>query len=182
MRIPDLDSITQKILELIEENIEPEVTVVADAALINELEFDSLHIIELGFSIQETFDFEFSDKNAFEELDRALGGGRILFEGKLTELGRKLMRERMPELAEVSLPDDLTVSDIQGFYTVGTFARLVHEFYEAAPTVCPETGEAVVINDFRVQTQSGGEVSLPTGDMLVDKWVQETTERLSANA
>lgn len=172
MKIPTRDEIAARIVELVMESAEPEGEVTVDAPLIDSLGLDSLDVIELGFSIQENFDFAFSEKNAIDELDRKLGGGVVLSDGKLNELGWQIVRERMPELAAVDLPEEMTIHQLQNFYTVNTFARLIHELYEVLPDKHPETGEAVVIENFRVRTVSGGEVPLPDGDAVVNEWIE----------
>jgi len=178
MKIPSREEIAERIVALVEEAAEPTGDVTPDAPLIAELGLDSLDVIELGFSIQENFDFAFSDKNAIDELDRALGGDVVLTEGRLNDLGWSIVRERMPELATVEIPEELTIHQLQNYYTVNTFARLIHELYEALPERHPETDELVVIENFRVRTASGGEVPLPDGDKLVDAWIAEKAEQI----
>ncbi len=180
MDIPSREAIADKLVELVVESAEPTGEVTADAPLISALGLDSLDIIELGFSIQEHFDFAFSDKNAIDELDKVLGGEVILKEGRLTEQGRTILLERMPELGAIELPDALTVHELQQYYTVNTFARLIEEFYASLPEAHPETGEPLEIRDFRVRTVSGGEIPLPDGDALVDAWVATTAARMKA--
>lgn len=177
MKIPSRAEINAKIIELIEENAEAKEAVTADKPLINVLGLDSLDIIELGFGIQETFDFAFSDKNAIEELDKTLGGGRLLVEGTLTAEGRALVLERMPELKGQDLPEPLEIRQLQGYYTVDTFGRLVEEFYKALPATDPASGKPLTLEDFNVRTTDGDEVRLPDGDALVDAWVADAAKR-----
>lgn len=177
--VPDPETIKTKIIEIIEENVELNTPLKTDAALVKELGFDSLDLIETSFCLQEFFGFEFSDKNAIEELENALGNETILSQGRLTELGRSIILLRMPELERVNLPQGLTPMELQQYYTVETFVRLIHEFYLAAPDTCPESGEPVVLNQFRIQTQSSGkQVEPPGGDTLIDRWVAETAASL----
>jgi len=177
---PSQEEIVEELIALVVESAEPEGAVTPDAPLIAALGLDSLDIIELGFSIQERFDFAFSDKNPIDELDKTLGGEVVLTEGRLNERGRAIALERMPELARVTLPADLTVHQLQNYFSVRTFARLIEEWYAAMPETHPETGEAVEIVDFRVRTVSGGEVPKPDGDALLDAWVRDRAARLEA--
>ena len=167
--------ITAKVIEIIEEAIDTEAELVTDAPMMNSLGFDSLDMIETGFALQEFFEFEFSDKDALEELDKALGEGTVIAEGKVTALGRQVLLERMPELKAVALPDELTPAALQQYYTIETFARLIAEFYRAAPEHCPESGEPVRIVDFKlVAGEDDHLVAAPTGDHLIDAWVSRT--------
>ena len=174
-KLPTIEEIREKVINIIEDSVDPEDTVKPDVPLMAGQGFDSLDLIETGFSLQEFFEFEFSDKNAIEELSKALGDDSIISEsGHLTELGREMVFKRMPELKNVDLPQEITPLQLQQYYTVDTFSRLILEFYKAAPDVCPETGEAVVIEDFKVvTTASGRPVKIPTGDAIIDRWVSE---------
>ncbi len=179
--IPSMESITEKVMDLINEHIETKAPLVTDKPLAAEMGFDSLDLIETSFSLQEFFGFEFSDKNAIEELNTALGDDSVIREGVLTEFGREMVRKRMPELKEIELPKDLTAMQLQMYYTVETFARLILEFYRAAPETCPETGEPVSVADFKIVTEeSRQEVKIPTGDELIDRWVAETAPALES--
>ena len=171
--------IVEKIEALMHEHIELRQPLKTDVPLIKGLGFDSLDLIETSFTLQEFFEFDFSDKNPLEELDRALGEGSILSENQLTELGMKMVRKRMPELAHVDLPEQLTAADLQQYYTVETFARLIREFYINAPETGPHNGEETLCRDFKiVGAESGEPVTMPSGDELVDAWVREQVEAI----
>ena len=179
MDMPSIDAIGDKIIALIEENTDTPEPLTPDAALVASLGLDSLDVIEMGFSVQETFDFDFSDLNPFEALDKRLGGNRLLAEGRFTPEGREVMLQRMPELAGLQLPEDLTIHKLQEHYTVRTFARLIHEWYQALPAALAD-GQPVLIRDFRPCTDSGDPVPLPKGDDLVTAWVEAQALTMSA--
>ena len=177
--IPDLDQFVELVIKLIDEKIEPSEPVKTGVPLMRELGMDSLDLIELSFALQEFFEFEFSDKNAVEELEKALANRTIIAEGVITPLGIEMARQRMPELADIELPERITPVELQQFYTVETFARLIREFFTAAPETCPETGEAVVVRDFHIVTETSNKpVAVPSGDELIDAWVAATAKTL----
>ena len=178
---PSLLELKAKVKELIEDTIETNEPLAYQRPLGRDYGLDSLDFIEVGFTLQEFFGFEFSDLNALEELERVVGGGQIILEGHLTELGKEQMLERMPELKTIALPEALNPVELQTYYTIETFARLMHEFYLAAPDVCPETGEPVVVEAFQVvSAHSKRPVPLPTGDELVLAWVSHQASALAA--
>lgn len=177
---PSTEALTEKIMEIMDENVEINGELIPNVPLMAELGMDSLDMIETSFSLQEFFEFEFSDKNALEELEKELKDGSVIAEGVLTEFGLDMVRKRMPELADVVFPENLTAMRLQEYYTVETFSRMIREFYLAAPEVCPETSEAVVVRDFKLVTAASGvEIKAPTGDALVDAWVKEVAAELS---
>lgn len=170
--IPSIEAIAHKLEEIIAEHVEFDRPMNHRAALMADLAFDSLDLVETGFCIQEYFDFEFSDRNALEVLDEALGGGLLIDSGLLTELGQQMAFLRMPELAQMALPQPCSPSDIQRFISLESFARLVAEFLRATPQICPKSGQDVVLVDFRPRTAvSNAPVPIPNGDKLLDEWV-----------
>ncbi len=130
---PSFEAVEDKVREIFIETLEPDGELDYSRPLITELGFDSLDMIELSFALEEFFGIEFSSRNAITELDRIVGDDRILSESKLTDLGRELVLERMPELTEVDLPADLTVNSLPSYFTLHTFVRIIHDFYVHAP-------------------------------------------------
>lgn len=178
-----MEEIAVKLEEVIAEHVEFERPMDHRAPLVRDLGFDSLDLIETSFCIQEYFDFEFSDKNALDALDQALGGGVIIAEGRLTERGLAMVRERMPELDHISFPEDMSPAQLQQFYSLTSFARLIQEFLAAVPETCAESGETIHLNDMVPQTESGNKpTGLRNGDALLDDWVAKTAERMRAEA
>ena len=180
---PGLDVIEQKVWEIFVETLDPPQEVPRNRPLIAELGFDSLDMIELSFALEEFFGFEFGSRNAIEELDRRLGGEQILAGGFLTELGREVVLERMPELRNVELPTDLSAAALPGFFTLSTFARILHDFYLHAPDLCPSTGEPVVAKELELVTKTGAEpVAAPSGDELLEVWLETKVAQLTEPA
>ncbi len=178
---PTLSALESRVREIFVETLRPDEEVRTDLPLIEELGFDSLDIIELSFALEEEFGFEFSSRNAIEELDRRVGDNLILREGCLTALGRSIVVERMPELASVSLPEELSPAALPAHFTLETFARILHSFYLAAPDVCPETGETAVVDDFSIVSEiSRQPVQVPSGDDLLETWLQQRTVEITA--
>ncbi len=176
---PSMDAIVEKVTAIINENVDAKSPIIVDSPLANAQGFDSLDLIESSFALQEYFGFEFSDANAIEALSDAMGDDSIIAAGKLTELGKEMVFRRMPEMAKLDFPDDLPASSLLNYYTVETFARLVREFYLAAPETCPKTGEPVVAEGFKLLTHDTRQpVDVPSGDEIIAQWVAETAAEL----
>jgi acyl carrier protein len=176
---PELDDIAEKIRELLTQLVDPTVQLDPDTALMKELGLDSLDMIETSFALEEFFGFEFSGRNAIEELDRRIGDGRILDQGRLTPLGRDALFERMPELRSVALPPVVHPAEIPQYFTIRTYARVIKDFYDHAPDVSPDSGEPVVLDGFALVTErSRRPVSAPTGDELLEAWLDAKEREL----
>ena len=171
--IPALDALAEKIRELLARIVDPKVKLDLDTPLMKGHGLDSLDMIETSFALEEFFGFEFSGRNAIEELDRRLGDGRILDQGVLTPLGRDALFERMPELRSVALPPALHPAEIPLYFTIRTYARVIKDFYDDAPDVDPATGEQVVLDGFAlVSERSRSPVVAPSGDDLLEAWLE----------
>jgi len=169
---PALEEIAEKIRELLGKIVDPKLELELDTPLMKGHGLDSLDMIETSFALEEFFGFQFSGRNAIEELDHRIGGGRILEEGALTPLGREILLGRMPELRSVALPATLHPADIPQYFTIRTYARVIKDYYDHAPRLCAETGEPVVVDGFSiVSARSRRPVSAPTGDELLDAWL-----------
>ena len=178
---PTLSALESRVREIFVETLRPDEEVRTDRSLIEDLGFDSLDIIELSFALEEGFGFEFSSRNAIEELDRRVGDNRILAEGCLTALGRSIVIERMPELAAVSLPEELRPAALPAHFTLQTFTRILYDFYLHAPDVCPETLETTVVDDFLIVSETSRQpVHVPSGDDLLEQWLQEKMLEITA--
>lgn len=176
--IPSSEAILEKVAEIFQ-TCQPTKAIAVDRPLILELGFDSLDLIEASFSLEETFGFEFSDRNPIEELDKALGGGRLIQLGKFTQEGREQILKRMPELAHLDLPEDLTLHQLQSYFTIQTFARIIHEFYESIPNTCPETNEAAILEGWAVLREGDRQpIKAASGNQLIDQWVQSQQEEM----
>ena len=178
---PSLDVLAEKIRDLLVVTLKPEAQIDLTSSLMDELGFDSLDMIETSFALEEYFGFEFSGRNPVEELDRRLGADRILRDGVLTPLGKQVLFERMPELAEVDLPDGLHATQLPQHFNILTYARLVKDFYDHAPAICPETGEATVLDELKlVSQQSRKPVLCPTGDEILEQWLDSKAKELAS--
>lgn len=177
---PGLDALAEKIRELLSKIVDPSVRLELDRPLMRDHGLDSLDMIETSFALEEFFGFQFSGRNAIEELDRRLGNERILAGGALTPLGREVLLQRMPELGEVALPETLHAAEIPQYFTIRTYARVIQDYYDHAPRISPENGEPVVLDGFAlVSARSRRPVEVPTGDELLDSWLDARERELS---
>ena len=178
---PALDDLAETIREILVRIVKPGVDLELDRALMKEHGLDSLDMIETSFALEEFFGFDFSGRNAIQELESRLGGGRVLADGVLTPLGREALYERMPELRTVDLPPTLHAAELPQYFTIRTYARLIKDFYDHAPEVCPDSGEQVVLDGWSlVSERSRRPVDAPKGDQLLDSWLDAKARELGS--
>jgi acyl carrier protein len=176
---PSIDSLAEKIRELAVQTVGDSREVDLGSPLAATLGFDSLDLIEIGFALEEFFGFEFSGRNPIEELHARLGGRIVLDDSTLTPLGRTVLFERMPELADVDLPASLRAGELPQYFNILTYARLVKDFYDHTPDECPLSGQQVVLDDFRLVTADTSDpVKAPTGDEILEAWIESKLRTL----
>jgi len=176
---PSMDAIADKVTAIVEQSVSAKEPLKRDAPLAKVQGFDSLDLIETSFALQEFFGFELSDQSAIEALSDAMGDDSIIRDGKLTPLGKEMVFRRMPEMKTLDLPEALPANELQLFFTVETFARLVREFYLAAPDTDPGTGEPTELDGFKIVARdSRSPVDPPSGDEIIARWVAETAAEL----
>jgi len=176
--VPALDALAEKIRELLAKIVDPKVKLELDTPLMKGHGLDSLDMIETSFALEEFFGFQFSGRNAIEELDRRIGDARILDQGALTPLGREMLLTRMPELRTVELPATLHPAEIPQYFTIRTYARVIKDYYDHAPRV-DASGEPVVLDGFAlVSGRTRRPVTAPSGDQLLDSWLDAKEREL----
>ena len=176
--VPALDDLAEKIRELLAKIVDPKVKLELDTPLMKGHGLDSLDMIETSFALEEFFGFQFSGRNAIEELDRRIGNARILDQGALTPLGREMLLTRMPELRTVELPVTLHPAEIPQYFTIRTYARVIKDYYDHAPRV-DASGEPVVLDGFAlVSERARSPVAAPSGDQLLDSWLDAKEREL----
>ena len=114
------------------------------------------------------------------ELSKRLPPDTVVKDQFLTPRGRELLLERMPELSGVSLPEDLRVYDVARYWTVDTFARLIHDVFSYMARD-DESGRASAVWDGEgfVHADSREPVEPPPGEELLELWLtQKVAEEL----
>ena len=80
----------------------------------------------------------------------------------------------MPELGAVTLPENLRVFDVARYWTVDTFARLIHDVF-AHMAREDEYGSPSAVWDGEgfVHPDSGEPVEPPPGEELLELWLEQ---------
>jgi hypothetical protein len=178
LKPPTFEQVCEKVLGIFQRSVGPGKLIQPGKPL-GLCGLDSLDLIEGSFALEEFFGFQFNSDNPIEVLDELQGGNSLVQMGVLTEKGREILLERMPELANAELPVELRVQFLPASYTIETFARLIYEFYAEVPAVAAAAGRAVVYRNWiPVWAETETRVPLPDGNELVKRWAQAKAREL----
>ena len=168
---PTFDEIADQVLEIFNGVTQGQLK--RDLPLIAEQGVDSLDMTEAAFDIEDRFGLEFPERAPLMELSKRLPPDTGVRDQILTPRGRELLLERMPELSGVTLPEDLGVYDVARYWTVDTFARLIHDVFTHMARE-DESGRpsAVWDGDRFVHPDSGEPVEPPPGEELLELWLE----------
>ena len=152
-----------------------DASTVTEDAYLNDLGAESLDLLEITMEAEEEFNILIPQKNILQTAQEILGEGVLVDNGRLTDLGTRLIRTRLPEIVPPDR-DELTVPDLNRMLMqVGTWVRMISRLREHTPRVCPRCG-----SPFGKQLAGrlkcdacAAEHDIPSGDDLNRAWVEQ---------
>lgn len=102
-----------------------------DSQIINDLGADSLDLVEITYLIETRFNISVERGAIMKRIQAILPAERFFNEkGYVSDEGKNVIRQELPELAETQFPDKLNFNEIALFFTVETFLKLVNRAIE----------------------------------------------------
>ena len=101
----------------------------AASVLFDDLGAESLDLLDIVFRLEKTFGIKIPRGTIQQDILAAEGIKEedVLVDGALTELGAKLLHERMPEVKAEKIKAGFRIDDIPTLFTVQTFVNIVKE-------------------------------------------------------
>jgi len=101
----------------------------AESSLFDDLGAESLDLLDIVFRLEKNFGIKIPRGAMVQDLLAAEGvkEADVLVEGAVTELGARLLRERMSEVKPGKIQAGFRIDDIPTLFTVQTFVKLVKE-------------------------------------------------------
>lgn len=127
----DRDEIFGKVQEVLVEALsvdDDEVT--PEATIFGDLGAESIDILDIQFQLEQSFGFKIAQGELFPE--GVAQNPEYVQDGKLTESGLALLRERMPHFDIAALEADPKVERVQEILTVDALVRFVDAKLAAA--------------------------------------------------
>ena len=153
--------------------------VTPDAHLMNDLGAESLDLIEITMQIESELNVWMPEKSILDTATEVFGPGVLEQDGYLTETGKRLLRCRLPQAANL-FAGPTAVKDVQSsFLTVGSWAALLYHLAQHTPSSCGEcASELVAEPNFHMKCPNCGlQVPLRSGEDLNREWVREFSEK-----
>ena len=180
MTASNIDKISETVRAAIAQTLRvPLEQVKSDSNLAEDLEAESIDFAEIIHWLQTEFKIELYPGGVFSKLEELFGDGVLAKKGKLTDVGAKVMRERMPELDPSKIAPGMWTYDIQMLFTTATWARAVQEILEARPRVCPNC-DSDRLQPTRIShlacAECETEVKCPTHEEVIETWARPFLE------
>ncbi len=152
--------------------IDPE-KVTMDASL-TDLGAESLDLVDITMDTEEAFHVWLPEKSILDSAREVFGKEAIEHDGRITELGKRMLADRMPGRAEL-LQGEVTVAELQrSFMKVGAWVALIERLASDCPSQCECGGELVSAGGFRLKCALCSKaVDVRSGEELNREWLQQ---------
>jgi acyl carrier protein len=177
--------ILEKFSQIVAKSLHIDVAAVTEDSCLDELGAESLDLIEITMEAEDAFNIWISEKSILQTANEVFGPNVLEQDGFLTDAGRALLLDRMPEVDAASLEGQVAVKDLTKYFLrVSAWVRMIESLIAHTPVVCPHCGgvldHAVA---FRMKCkQCEVETALVSGEDLNQKWVRDFQERYCLSA
>tara|TARA_B100000900_G_C20321304_1_gene610268 strand:- start:167 stop:559 length:393 start_codon:yes stop_codon:yes gene_type:complete len=124
MAVISRDEIFGKVKDVLENALgaDPE-DVTMDATLIGDLGAESIDFLDISFKLEQEFDIKIDQGELFPE--NLMSDESLVQDGKLTDKGMEVLRERMPHVDFSKLENDRQVDQLSEVFTVESLVDFI---------------------------------------------------------
>lgn len=124
MAVISRDEIFGKVKDVLENALgaDPE-DVTMDATLIGDLGAESIDFLDISFKLEQEFDIKIDQGELFPE--NLMSDESLVQDGKLTDKGMEVLRERMPHVDFSKLENDRRVDQLSEVFTVESLVDFI---------------------------------------------------------
>ena len=120
------EEILAKVQDAIQESLgAPRESITLKAKLIEDLESDSLDLLDILFALEEKFGIKLKRGQIEAEARAGIPDGEFEVDGMLTAQGAERLKKVLPEVDHSGIKENMPLSAIPALFTVETFYRLV---------------------------------------------------------
>jgi len=136
--------IIAKVKEILEGilQIEPD-GISANSSLIDDLGMESIDFLDLDIRLEETFNIFVPRRPPLQRMEAVFGREKLVQEGKITQLGVRLLKLALPEVDQDRIYKGMAERDVPSLITPQTYLSVVKRGLELArwqPEQCQECG------------------------------------------
>jgi len=168
--------VLEKFSQIVAKSLHIDASKVAEDASLDDLGAESLDLIEITMESEEVFNIWISEKSILQTATEVFGPNVLEQDGFLTDTGKALLLNRMPEIGASNLEGQVPVKDITKYFLrVSAWVRMIETLIAQSPRVCPQcAGELDKAVAFRMKCkQCSAETALVSGEDLNQQWVRE---------
>jgi acyl carrier protein len=112
----------------------------ADAALVNDLDADSLDFVEFRYMVERELGIVLPQKSVLDHLVAAIGEDRVYHKGQITESAADVLRNSFFRYGEDQAAAGMRPSEIMAATTARNWAAYCHALFDHLPAACPDCG------------------------------------------
>ncbi len=172
--------ILAKFADIVSKSLHIDVATISPNAFLNDLGAESLDLIEITMETEEAFNLWISEKSILQTAADVFGPNVLEKDGVLTDAGKALLMDRMPDLDPAILQGDVAVADItRQFLRVDAWVHMIEGLLYQTPQSCPQCDTPLPpAIAFKMKCkQCGVETPLPSGEELNKQWAIDFRER-----
>jgi acyl carrier protein len=165
-----------KFAQIVARSLRIDVAQVAPDTHLNDLGAESLDLIEITMETESQFHIFLPDKSILETAVEVFGSDILEKDGYLTEEGKRLLLQRMPEADAQAFEGEVAIKDLQSYFLkIDTWVRMIQSLALHTPAECAACGGPMTASmGFRMKcAHCGEEVTLRSGEELNREWVRE---------
>lgn len=172
--------IFDKFAQIVARSLRIDASQVIPDTRLTDLGAESLDLIEISMETESQFHIFLPDKSILDTAVEVFGPDVLENAGYLTDEGKRLLLQRMPEADAQSFEGAVSVKDLQQYFLkVNTWVRMIQGLVRYTPSECAACGGAMAASmGFRMKcTRCGEEITLRSGEELNREWVRDYYER-----
>ncbi len=172
--------IEAKFAEVVAQSLKIDVQQVTAESYLDDLGAESLDLIEIAMEVESNFKVWLPEKSILQTAIEVYGPGVLEKDGYLTEEGRQLFQQRLPESDQARFAGPVALREVNRYFTqVHTWVHMIDGLLVYTPTACAHCGGPLEASlGFRLKCSvCGQEVALRAGDDINREWVQQFAAR-----
>jgi len=169
-----------KFAQIVARSLRIDAAQVVPDAYLTDLGAESLDLIEISMETESQFHIFLPDKSILDTAVEVFGPDVLEKAGYVTDEGKRLLLQRMPDADAQAFEGAVAVKDLQHYFLrVNTWVRMIQGLVRYTPAKCSAcAGPMAASMGFRMKcTHCGAEITLRSGEELNREWVREYYER-----
>ena len=169
-----------KFAQIVARSLRIDAAQVVPDAYLTDLGAESLDLIEISMETESQFHIFLPDKSILDTAVEVFGPDVLEKAGYVTDEGKRLLLQRMPDADAQAFEGAVAVKDLQHYFLrVNTWVRMIQGLVRYTPAKCSACeGPMAASMGFRMKcTHCGAEITLRSGEELNREWVREYYER-----